>query len=77
LFLKMLMNIYIKYNIANDNMIYMDYKLGSYCLNLLFFIHHYVYCADSEVNLRWSFASFRRARVCSDRENSKLPELLK
>jgi hypothetical protein len=32
-------------------MIYMDYKLGSYHLNLLFFILNYVYCADSEADL--------------------------
>jgi hypothetical protein len=36
-------------NIANDTMIYMDYKLGSYRLNLLFFIRHYVYCAATWV----------------------------
>jgi hypothetical protein len=58
-------------------MIYMDYKLGSYRLKLLYFILHYVYCADSEVNLRRPFGSFRRARDCPDLENTKLPELPK
>jgi hypothetical protein len=50
----MLMNIYqiTCDNIANDNMIYMDYKLGSYHLNLLgFFIRHYVYAQTQKPDL--------------------------